>query len=77
MCVCVSVCTCILDVQALDVVEALLQVWLHGFGVLRLSQDLQHVVVGKEVKPGEDLPLGFQIEVQGLLDLLQLDADIC
>lgn len=63
--------------QALDVVEALLQVGLHGLRVLSLAQDLQHVIVGQEVESREDLPLSFQIHVQSLLDLLQLDAHLC
>lgn len=63
-------------IQALDVVEALLEMRLDGFGVFGLTQDLQKVVVGQEVESGEDLPLGLQVHIQGFLDLFQLDVHI-
>jgi len=46
-------------------------VLVDGFWVLGLPDDLEQVVVGQEVEPGELTPLGFQELVQVLLDLLQ------
>jgi len=39
--------------------------------VLGLAEDLQKVVVGYEVEPWKDLSFGFQVVVQGLLDVFQ------
>ena len=36
----------------------------HGLWVLGLAQNLQQVIVGQEVEPWEELPLGLQIHVQ-------------
>ena len=66
----------LVHIQALDVVEALLEMRLDGFGVFGLTQDLQKVVVGQEVESGEDLPLGLQVHIQGFLDLFQLDVHV-
>ena len=49
---------------------------LHSLRVLGLAQDFQEVVVGQEVEPWEDLPLGLQVHVQRLLDLLQLGVHL-
>lgn len=61
----------LLDLEALDVVKALLEVGLDCVGVAGLAQDLQEVVVGKEVETGEDVALGLQVHIEGLLDLFQ------
>jgi hypothetical protein len=45
--------------EAAHAVEALLQVRLHGLGVLRLRQDLQQFLVGQEVEAGEPAALCF------------------
>lgn len=72
----VSLFTNLVHLQALDIVEAFLEVRLHGFGVFRLTQDLQQIIVGQEVEPWEDLSLGLQVHVQGFLDLLQFDVHV-
>ena len=36
----------------------------HSLRVLGLAQNLQQVIVGQEVEPWEELPLGLQIHVQ-------------
>ena len=46
--------------------------WLDSLRVTRLTENLQEVVVGQEVEAWEDLPLGLQVHVERLLDLLQL-----
>ena len=60
------------DVERLDVVEALLEMRLHGLGVLALAQNLQQVVVRQEVETRENLSLRLQVHVQALLYLFQL-----
>ena len=45
--------------------------WLDCFGVLGLAEDLQEVIVGQEVEAWEDLALGFQVHIQGFLDLFK------
>ena len=72
----VSVCVHLSDLQSGYVIEAFLEVGLHGGRVARLPQDLQQVVVGQEVEPGEHLPLGLQVHVQCPLDLLQLHVHL-
>lgn len=59
-----------------DVVKALLQMGLYSLGVLGLAKDFQQVIVGEEVESWEDLPLGLQVHVQGLLDLLKFDIHV-
>ena len=60
------------DVERLDVVEALVEVTLHRFRILRLTENLEQVVVAEEVEAREDLALRLQIHVERLLDLLKL-----
>ena len=60
------------DVERLDVVEALVEVTLHRFRILRLTKNLEQVVVAEEVEAREDLALRLQIHVKRLLDLLKL-----
>lgn len=41
----------------LDPLEALLEVLLHGLGVLGLPQNLEQIVIRHEVEPGEHHPI--------------------
>lgn len=50
--------------QSDNIVKALLEMWLHCFRVLTLSQYLQQVIIGQEVEPREYLPFGLQVHVQ-------------
>jgi len=59
------------ELDALDGVEALAHVRLHGVRVARLRQNLQEFVVGQEVKAREPHPFGFEILFEALLDLVQ------
>ena len=45
------------QVDVLDALKAFLEVLLDGFGIPRLPQYLQQVVVGHEVEPREDHPV--------------------
>ena len=64
------------NVERLDVVEALLEMRLHGLGVLALAQNLQQVVVRQEVEARENLSLRLQVHVQALLYLFKLVVHI-
>lgn len=44
------------EMDVLDSLEALLEMFLHGLGVPRLAQDLQEVVIRHEVEPREYHP---------------------
>ena len=59
-----------------DIVEALLEMRLHGLRVLTLTKNLQQVVVRQEVESGEYLPLRLEVHVQRLLYLLQLQIHV-
>ena len=52
-------------------IEALPEMWLDGLWVAGLREDLQQLIVGEEVEPGEQEALGLQVVLQTLLDLLQ------
>lgn len=58
--------------KCLDIIKTLLQMRLHSLRILGLTQNLQKVIIGQEVEAREDLPLGFQVHIQRLLDFLQL-----
>ena len=45
--------------------------WLHSQGVTGLGEDLKQLIVGEEVEAREEEPLGLQVVLQALLDLLQ------
>ena len=44
---------------------------LNGFGMSRLAENLQQVVVGQEVETREDLPFSFEVHVQRFLNLFE------
>lgn len=48
------------EVNVLDSLEAFLEMLLYGFGVPRLAQYLQQVVIGHKVEPREDHPVQSQ-----------------
>ena len=59
------------ELEPVDPLEALLQVRLDTGGVLGLRQDLQHLVVGKEEKAGEEQALLLKVGSKALLDEVQ------
>ena len=61
----------VLELDLVDALEDLLQEGLHAQGVLGLGEDLQQLVVGEEVEPGEREALGLEVVVQALLDEVQ------
>ena len=60
-----------LELDLVDVLEALAQVRLHGLRVLGLREDLQQLVVGQEVEAREADPLRLQVLAQALQHLLE------
>mmetsp|Transcript_33775 Transcript_33775/g.89516 ORF Transcript_33775/g.89516 Transcript_33775/m.89516 type:complete len:271 (+) Transcript_33775:327-1139(+) len=59
------------ELHAVDGVEALAHVLLHGVGVPRLGEDAEQLVVGKEVETGEGRALRLQVGLQPLLHHLE------
>jgi len=58
--------------QPIHIPEALIQMRLDPLRVLRLRQNLQQILVAKEVQPGEDEPLRLEVVLQRPLYLLHL-----
>jgi hypothetical protein len=52
-----------------DSIKYFAQVRLDALGVLRFAEYFNKLFIGKEVEPWKDLPLGFQILIQPLLNL--------
>mmetsp|Transcript_145723 Transcript_145723/g.254350 ORF Transcript_145723/g.254350 Transcript_145723/m.254350 type:complete len:305 (+) Transcript_145723:1290-2204(+) len=62
----------LLQLQEVNGLEALLQVWLHLRGLPSVAQDLQQIVIRQEVEPGEGPPPVLEVIVQLLLNALEL-----
>ena len=59
------------ELQSFDPDKALFDMLLHLLGILLLAQDLQQVVVRKEVEARKHHALGLEVRVELLLDNLQ------
>lgn len=62
--------------QVLDGLEDLGGVFVDLFGVISVGQDVEEIILGYEIKTGEESSLSIQEVVQGLLANLQLTLDL-
>jgi hypothetical protein len=60
------------ELQMLDPLEALLQMWLDSLGVTRLLEDGEEVLIAEKEEAWEEQALGFQVLAELLVDDLKL-----